>query len=86
MSTQAPAKQPKITYSAVGGNMDEVHAGFEAAVAKLKQSLGATHQMYIGGEVRQRRRLRRCALCRRSIARSSSVSSRPRLQARSTPP
>ncbi|HEV2037720.1 MAG TPA: aldehyde dehydrogenase family protein, partial [Candidatus Eremiobacteraceae bacterium] len=50
MSTQAPAKQPKITYSAVGGNMDEIHAGFEAALAKVKAGLGATHHLYIAGE------------------------------------
>ncbi len=50
MSTQAPAKQPKITYSAVGGNMDEIHAGFEAAVDKVKAGLGATHHLSIGGQ------------------------------------
>ena len=50
MSTQAPTKQPKITYSAVGGNMDEIHAGFEAAVAKIKAGLGKTHQLFIGGQ------------------------------------
>ncbi|MDQ6767225.1 MAG: aldehyde dehydrogenase family protein [Candidatus Eremiobacteraeota bacterium] len=50
MSTQAPAKQPKITYSAVGGNMDEIHAGFEAALAKVKAGLGATHHPYIAGK------------------------------------
>lgn len=50
MSTQAPAKQPKITYSAVGGNMDEIHAGFEAAVNKVKSGLGATHHLYIDGQ------------------------------------
>jgi 1-pyrroline-5-carboxylate dehydrogenase len=49
MSTQAPAKQPKITYSAVGGNMDEIHAGFEDALAKVKQGLGATHHPYVDG-------------------------------------
>ena len=49
MSTQAPAKQPKITYSAVGGNMDEIHAGFDAALAKVKAGLGATHHLFIDG-------------------------------------
>jgi 1-pyrroline-5-carboxylate dehydrogenase len=49
MSTQAPAKQPKITYSAVGGNMDEIHAGFEAALTAVRASLGATHHLHIGG-------------------------------------
>ena len=51
MTTQAPAKQPKITYSAVGGNMDEIHAGFEAALEKVKTKyLGATHHPYIDGQ------------------------------------
>jgi 1-pyrroline-5-carboxylate dehydrogenase len=51
MSTQAPTKQPKITYSAVGGNMDEIHAGFDAALAKVKTAyLGATYHPYIDGE------------------------------------
>lgn len=50
MSTQAPAKQPKITYSAVGGNMDEIHAGFDAALIKVKaQYLGASYDPYIDG-------------------------------------
>ena len=50
MSTQTPTKQPKITYSAVGGNMDEIHAGFEAALEKVKGWLGATRNPYIGGQ------------------------------------
>ncbi|HEV2878932.1 MAG TPA: aldehyde dehydrogenase family protein, partial [Candidatus Eremiobacteraceae bacterium] len=50
MSTQAPTKQPKITYSAIGGNMDEIHAGFDAALARIKSGLGATHQLYIDGQ------------------------------------
>lgn len=49
MSVQAPAKQPKITYSGVGGNMDEIHAGFDAALEKVRPKLGATHQPIING-------------------------------------
>jgi len=48
MSTQAPPKQ-KITYSAVGGNMDEIHAAFDAALANVRAKLGATHQPFIDG-------------------------------------
>ncbi len=50
MSTQAPAKQPKITYSAIGGNMDEIHASFEAGLASVRRGLGATHHLYIDGK------------------------------------
>jgi len=50
MSTQAPAKQ-KITYSAVGGNMDQIHAEFDAALAKTRANyLGKTHRPFIGGK------------------------------------
>ncbi len=50
MSTQAPVKQPKITYSAVGGNMDEIHASFDAALADLRGRLGQRHHLFIAGE------------------------------------
>jgi 1-pyrroline-5-carboxylate dehydrogenase len=50
MSVQAPAKQPKITYSGVGGNMDEIHAGFDAALEKVRAQLGATHEPIINGK------------------------------------
>lgn len=50
MSVQAPAKQPKITYSGVGGNMDEIHAGFDAALEKVRSQLGATHAPIINGK------------------------------------
>ena len=49
MSVQMPAKQPKITYSAVGGNMDEVHAAFDEALGRVKAGLGAAHHPYING-------------------------------------
>ncbi|MDQ6824741.1 MAG: aldehyde dehydrogenase family protein [Candidatus Eremiobacteraeota bacterium] len=50
MSTQAPAKQPKITYSAIGGNMDEIHSGFEAALATVRSRLDNKHDLYINGQ------------------------------------
>jgi len=50
MSVQAPAKQPKITYSAIGGNLDEIHAAFEKALAQVRGSLGAVHQPFINGK------------------------------------
>jgi 1-pyrroline-5-carboxylate dehydrogenase len=48
MSTQTAA-QPKITYSAVGGNMDEIHAAFDAALERVRASLGRRHDPFIGG-------------------------------------
>jgi len=49
MSAQAPAKQPKITYSAVGGNMEEIHAAFDVALEKVRAQLGAAHRSVING-------------------------------------
>ncbi len=50
MSIQAPSKQPKITYSAVGGNMDEIMAGFDAALERVRAQLGSVHQLFINGK------------------------------------
>ncbi len=49
MSVQAPRKQPKITYSGVGGNMDEIHAGFDAALRTVRGELGAVHHPFVNG-------------------------------------
>ncbi len=49
MSVQAPAKAPKITYSAIGGNMDEIHASFDQALASLRSGLGAMHHLSVDG-------------------------------------
>ena len=49
MTAQTTTKAPKITYSAVGGNMDEVHSSFDAAVKSLRASLGGEHLLYING-------------------------------------
>src|SRR5579872_3453725 len=51
MSTQAPDKQPKITYSAIGGNMDEIHAAFDAALVTVRGELGKTHELYVNGQL-----------------------------------
>ncbi len=49
MSIQAPVKQPKITYSAVGGNLDEIHASFDEALSSVRARLGERHQLFIDG-------------------------------------
>lgn len=51
MSVRTPAKQPKITYSAIGANMDEVHAEFDAALTKVRERyLGKRHHPVIAGK------------------------------------
>ncbi|HXW76192.1 MAG TPA: aldehyde dehydrogenase family protein [Candidatus Eremiobacteraceae bacterium] len=49
MATQAPAKQPKITYSAVGGNLDEIHAQFDRALEAVRAQFGGVRQPFIAG-------------------------------------
>jgi 1-pyrroline-5-carboxylate dehydrogenase len=39
----------KITYATLRNDNEELHAGFEAAVAKVRAELGAHHQNYIDG-------------------------------------
>jgi 1-pyrroline-5-carboxylate dehydrogenase len=51
MSVHTPAKGPKITYSAIGANMDEVHAEFDAALARVRERyLGRRHHPVIAGK------------------------------------
>jgi 1-pyrroline-5-carboxylate dehydrogenase len=50
MSTAAAPKQPKITYSAVGGNMDEIHASFDRALADVRAHLGERQHLFVAGE------------------------------------
>src|ERR1700686_3409216 len=51
MSVRTPAKQPKITYSAIGANMDEAHAEFDAALARVRERyLGKRHHPVIAGK------------------------------------
>ena len=49
MTAQTTTKAPKITYSAVGGDMDEIHKSFDSALAKLRAELGSEHRLYIDG-------------------------------------
>jgi 1-pyrroline-5-carboxylate dehydrogenase len=50
-STEATksTKQPKITYSAIGGNLDEIHAGFEEALQRITPTFGTTYHARING-------------------------------------
>jgi 1-pyrroline-5-carboxylate dehydrogenase len=50
MATNAPASQPKITYSAIGGNLDEIHAQFDRAIEGVRSEFGAIKQPWIGGK------------------------------------
>ena len=50
MATQTPAKKFKITYSAVGGNLDEIHREFDAALKSIRAGFGAVKQPFINGE------------------------------------
>lgn len=50
MPTDNP--QPKITYSAIAGDLEEIHSGFEAALKNLNASLGKTHHPLIAGALR----------------------------------
>jgi 1-pyrroline-5-carboxylate dehydrogenase len=50
MTAPTAAKALKITYSAVGGNMDEIHGSFDSALSALRASLGAEHHLYLNGK------------------------------------
>ena len=41
--------QPKITYSAIGGNLDEIHQGFESALERVVAEFGRTHMPIVDG-------------------------------------
>jgi 1-pyrroline-5-carboxylate dehydrogenase len=49
MTTHTSAAQPKITYSAIGGNLEEIHASFDAALGKIDASFGKSHHPLIAG-------------------------------------
>src|SRR3984893_8214861 len=49
MATQAPAKKFKITYSAIGGNLDEIHREFDSALESVRATFGAVKHPYING-------------------------------------
>ncbi len=41
--------QPKITYSAVGGDLETIHRGFESALERVRAQFGATHYSLVAG-------------------------------------
>jgi 1-pyrroline-5-carboxylate dehydrogenase len=41
--------QPKITYSAIGGNLDEIDRGFEEALERVKAGFGERHYSTVAG-------------------------------------
>src|SRR5215472_18094340 len=50
MATQtAEKKKFKITYSAIGGNLDEIHGEFDRALSAVKAGFGATKHPFING-------------------------------------
>jgi len=49
MATQSPPKQFKITYSAIGGNLDEIHAEFDKALKKVRSEFGAVKHPVVNG-------------------------------------
>jgi len=51
MATQTPPKQFKITYSAVGGNLDEIHAHFDGALKSVRATFGGVKHPFIDGAV-----------------------------------
>jgi 1-pyrroline-5-carboxylate dehydrogenase len=51
MATQTPPKKFKITYSAIGGNLDEIHREFDAALASVRGKFGAVKHPYINGAI-----------------------------------
>jgi 1-pyrroline-5-carboxylate dehydrogenase len=50
MTQQLERKQPKVTYSAIGGNLDEIHDGFESALAAAPSTYGKTYRPFIDGK------------------------------------
>src|SRR5579863_7511064 len=50
MATQtAEKKKFKITYSAIGGNLDEIHSEFDRALSAVKAGFGVTKHPFING-------------------------------------
>jgi 1-pyrroline-5-carboxylate dehydrogenase len=49
MTAPLAQKQPKITYSAVGGNLDEIHERFEETLARVVAQFGATYHSIVDG-------------------------------------
>ena len=76
--TTDSAPRIKITYATLSADNEELHAGFEAAVAEAKTQLGWHYKNYIDGEWRDGAEHVRGALADRSRARWSGRSRRPR--------
>src|ERR1700678_2671621 len=51
MTTHTTTAQPKITYSAIGGTLEQIHASFEAALGKIGASFGKAHHPLIAGVI-----------------------------------
>jgi len=49
MTAPAVRAQPKITYSAVGGNLDEIHRRFEETLEQVIADFGQTHYSLVDG-------------------------------------
>jgi len=49
MTAPVAQKQPKITYSAIGGNLDEIHERFEETLARVVAGFGETHHPIVDG-------------------------------------
>lgn len=50
MATATPARKFKITYSTLGSPDPALHAEFDAALERVRASLGKTHQFYVNGK------------------------------------
>ena len=49
MTAPVAPKQPKITYSAIGGNLDEIHERFERTLERVVAEFGGTHRPIVDG-------------------------------------
>ena len=49
MTAPVAQKQPKITYSAIGGNLEEIHDRFERTLERVVADFGATHYPIVDG-------------------------------------
>ncbi len=49
MATQTSTPKFKVTYSAVGGNLDEIHREFDRALATVRADFGTTKHPFIAG-------------------------------------
>ena len=52
MATDVKPKQFKITYSAIGGDLEGIHREFDAALDRLRAGFGAVKKPFIDGAIR----------------------------------